>query len=106
MSDRHVLSALTASTLALLVCMASGAALLPPLVDLAARSSLHATSFGATLVVAMLLHWVFLGLAARRTRRSVVGWLSLSVLLFPIGSAAALVMLNWLDDEPMPAPAR
>ena len=106
MSDRPVLSALTASTLALLVCMASGAALLPPLVDMTVRSSLHATSFGATLAVAMVLHWVFLGLAARRTRRSVAGWVSLSVLLFPIGSAAALVLLSWLDDEPMPAPAR
>lgn len=106
MRDRPVLSALAVSTLALLVCMASGAALLPPLVDVAARSTLHATSFGATLVLAMAVHWIFLAIAARRMQRSIAGWVSLSVLLFPIGSAAALVLLNWLDHEPMPAPAR
>jgi hypothetical protein len=98
-------SALTAATLALLVCVASGAALLPPLVDVMVSSTLQARSFGATLVLAMLLHWVFLGIAAQRQGRHAVGWVLLSVLLFPIGSAAALVLLGWQAAQPQPEPA-
>ncbi len=98
-------SALTLATLALLVCAASGAALLPPLVDVLVRSSLHATSFGATLALAMLLHWAWLGVAARRQGRNAAGWVALSVLLFPIGSAAALVLLGWQGSQPQPEPA-
>lgn len=105
MADHHDPPALTAATLALLVCLLAGAALLPPLVDLAARSSLDGAALGTTLVAAMLAHWVCLGVAARRLGRSVAGWVSLSVLLFPIGSAAAVVLLRWLDEPPLPAAA-
>lgn len=105
MPDRRTPSALTAATLALLVCLASGAALLPPLAQVAMRSALEVAVIGATLAVAMLVHWVCLGVAARRLGRSVAGWVSLSVLLFPIGSAAALVLLSWLDEPPLPVPA-
>jgi hypothetical protein len=31
--------------------------------------------------------------------RSMAGWVALSVLLFPVGSAAALIVLSWLGDE-------
>ena len=105
MSERPTPSALTAATLALLVCMAAGAALLPPLAHVAARSTLEVAALGALLVLAMLAHWVCLGIAARQLGRSVAGWVSLSALLFPIGSAAALVLLSWLDEPPLPAPA-
>ena len=54
---------------------------------------------GVTLTGALLLHWAFLGIAARRMARSVAGWVSLSVLLFPIGSAVALILLSWFGDE-------
>lgn len=103
--DRHPPCPLTAAALALLVCLAAGAALLPPLVEVAVRSTLESVALAATLVLAMLAHWVCLGVAARRLGRSVSGWVALSVLLFPIGSAAALVLLSWLDEPPLPAPA-
>ncbi|MCL4699055.1 MAG: hypothetical protein KJ023_18710, partial [Burkholderiaceae bacterium] len=51
------------------------------------------------LATALLLHWVFLAIAARRLRRSVAGWLALAVVLFPIGGAAALILLGWFSGE-------
>ena len=57
---------------------------------------------GLAIALAMPLHWVFLGIAARRLGRSVAGWVGLSVLLFPVGSAAALILLAWGLTEPGP----
>jgi hypothetical protein len=53
----------------------------------------------------LLLHWVFVGIAAHRMARSVALWVGFSALLFPIGSVAALVLLAWLHDEAEPAHA-
>jgi hypothetical protein len=64
------------------------------------------------LATATLLHWVFLGIAARRLERSVPGWVAMGVLLFPIGGATALILFGWFDEEargprrvPSPAPS-
>lgn len=91
--------ALTASTLALVVAVGCIAAFLPPLLERTIATPLRATAAGLCLACAMLLHWVFLGIAARRMRRSVAGWVALAVFLFPVGSAAALILLSWLGDE-------
>lgn len=91
--------ALTASTLALVVAVGCLALFLPPLLDRTVATPLRATAAGLSLACAVLLHWVFLGIAARRMRRSVAGWVALAVFLFPVGSAAALILLGWLGDE-------
>ena len=56
-------------------------------------------------LLALPLHWVFLGLAVHRLGRSLRGWLALAVLLFPVGGAAALILLGWMQAEPSPSPA-
>jgi protein-S-isoprenylcysteine O-methyltransferase Ste14 len=94
--------ALAASTVALLLALAAVAMFLPPLRDTLIDSPLRATVVGLTLACALLLHWVFLAIGARRMARSVAGWVSLSVLLCPVGSVAALVLLNWFSDEAHP----
>lgn len=91
--------ALSASTVALVVAVAGVALFLPPLVQATLASVLRTVATGLGLACALLLHWVFLGIAARRMQRSAVAWVGLSVLLFPVGSAAALILLNWLGDE-------
>jgi hypothetical protein len=100
--------ALTAAAVALAVAAACIALFLPPLAEHTLSSVLRIVVTGAVLAVAVALHWVFLGIAASRMRRSVAGWVGLSTLLFPIGSAAALILLGWLGDEdavvPQPAP--
>lgn len=91
--------ALGASTVALVVALACIALFLPPLLQATIGSVLRTTVTAVALACALLLHWVFLGLAARRMQRSVAAWVGLSVVLFPVGSAAALILLSWLGDE-------
>lgn len=98
--------ALTASTVALAVALGALVLFLPPLVRHTLGSVLRIVLTALALAVALLLHWVFIGIAARRMGRSLSGWVGLAVLLFPIGSVAALILLNWFTEEsPGPAPA-
>ena len=97
--------ALASSAVSLLVAGASLAMFLPPLLARTVESPLRAAFFGVTLGAGLLLHWVFLAIAARAGGRSVAGWLALSVLLCPVGSLAALVLLGWLRDEAEVHPA-
>ena len=101
--------ALTASTLALVAAVVCIAMFLPPLVERTIATPLRSVVTGVALAIALLLHWVFLAISARRMGRSAAGWVGLSVLLFPVGSAAALILLNWFSDEaraPRSVPAR
>ena len=100
------------ATLALLAALAGIAMFLPPLVQATTGSVLRSVGAGLLIALAMLSHWVFLGIAARRLNRSVAGWVGLSVGLFPVGGAAALILLAWLladeqgrADPPAPAGA-
>ncbi|ODV09918.1 MAG: hypothetical protein ABT20_09525 [Rubrivivax sp. SCN 70-15] len=103
MSETPAQRAFAASTVALVVAVASLAALLPPLSDGAAV--VRTVLIALALASAMLLHWVFLAIGAHRMQRSVAGWLALSVLLFPVGSVAALILLSWFGDEAPQSPA-
>jgi len=91
--------ALTASTVALVAAVGCIAMFLPPWVERTVATPLRAVATGVVLACAILLHWVYLGIGARRMRRSVAGWVGLSVLLFPVGSAMALILLGWFGDE-------
>lgn len=92
--------ALTASTAALVVAVACIAMFLPPLVDHTVRSVLRTVFVGLALTAGLVLHWAYLAIAAHRLGRSVAGWLALSVLLLPVGSAAALMVLGGSRAEP------
>jgi hypothetical protein len=105
MTEHTAQRALAASAFALVVCGGCVAAFLPPLHAQTLASLPRTLLFGAALAVALLLHWVYLGIGAHRLRRSVAGWTGLSVLLFPIGSVAALLLLGLLGHESSPAPA-
>ena len=99
MNERPEQRALNASTVALLVAVACIAFFLPPLARSTLSSPLRITATGLVLACSLLLHWVYLGLGARRMARSAAGWVGLSVALFPVGSAAALILLHGFSDE-------
>ena len=106
MNETPAQRALTASTLALAAALVAVAMFLPPLVERTLGSVLRIAMTGLALASAVLLHWIFLGIAASRMRRSVGGWVGFAVLLFPIGSVAALILLSWFGQEGQPgAPA-
>ena len=99
MSDSPVQRALAAATAALFVACGCLYFFLPPMVADTVDSVLRVVLLGTTLATALLLHTVFVAIAARRLNRSVIGWAALAFLLFPIGSVASLILLNWFGDE-------
>lgn len=99
MAETPAQRAIGAATASLVVAAGCIAMFLPPLGAATTASVLRSVFFGITLAAALLLHWVFVAIAARRLGRSVAGWLALSVLLFPVGSAAALILLAWFREE-------
>lgn len=109
MNPAHAKSALPAladSALALLVGCGAVAMFLPPLDASTAASWPRIVAAALAIAIALPLHWVFLGIAARRLGGSVGGWVGLSVLLFPVGGVAALILLAGLhcpSSEPAPA---
>lgn len=105
MTETSVQRALSASTLALVVACASIVAFLPPMVETTVQSVPRTVLLGSAIAAGMLLHWVFVGIAAHRLARSVAGWVSLSVVLFPIGGIAALILLGFFGDEAARQPA-
>lgn len=97
--------ALVDSALALLAACAAIAMFLPPMVGATLASLPRTLAAGLAVALAMPLHWVLLGIAARRLGRSVSGWVGLSVALFPVGSAAALILLAGLLQPPEGRPS-
>jgi hypothetical protein len=106
MAETPAQRALAAATVSLVVAAGCLALFIPPLSDVTTGSVLRTVVVSVTLSAALLLHWVFLAIAAHRLGRSVGGWVGLSVLLCPVGSAAALILLAWFREEAeAPAPA-
>jgi hypothetical protein len=97
--------ALGASTAALIVAFVAFALLLPPLASGPSESVLRTILVALALAAGLLLHWIFLAIGARRLGRSAAGWVTLSVVLCPLGSIVALVLLAWLRAETDAAPA-
>lgn len=91
--------ALAASTIALVVAVAALLLFLPPFFERFLASVAHVVGTALVLATALLLHWIFLAIGARRMGRAVTVWLILAVLLFPVGGAAALILLSWFGDE-------
>jgi len=99
--------ALTDASLALVAATVSAALFVPPLLSATLASPLRLAAAALALAVALPLHWLWLGRGVRRMGRSVRGWLALA-LLFPMGGAAALLLLMGFLDEPgaQPLPVR
>lgn len=98
--------AIADSALALVAACAAIAMFLPPMVVHTVGSVPRVVALGLGLALAVLMHWALLLIALRRMGRPAVGWMAMSVLLFPVGSAAALMLLGWmLHDEPAPLAA-
>jgi uncharacterized membrane protein len=98
--------ALAASTVALGVALACVLAFTPSLWARYLGTPLRLVGVSLVLVAAVILHWGFLALGVRRLGRPLRGWLALAVLLFPIGGAAALMLLMRMGDETLePQPA-
>jgi hypothetical protein len=104
MPEKTARQSLAASTIALLATLACVAMFLPPLVDHTTASVLRIVLLGTGITVGLFAHWIYLGRAASRLQRSVFGWVLLAVVLFPLGGAAALLLLSSAADAGEPTP--
>jgi predicted ABC-type exoprotein transport system permease subunit len=106
MNMKSARRALADSTLALIAACAAIAMFLPPMLTATVASVPRTVAVALVIALALPLHWILLGIAARRMDRSVAAWVGGAVLLFPVGGAAALILLSWLlDEEPQGLPA-
>lgn len=103
--DRQASSALSASAVALLLCGAGVMMFLPPLVDETVASLPRTALFGLVIAASLVLHFVFLAIAAQREGRSPVRWVTPALLVPVIGSIVALVLLAWFENEARAAAA-
>jgi drug/metabolite transporter (DMT)-like permease len=97
--------ALNASTVTLLAAVGCLLLYMPPFAGRFLDGAAYLAGNGLVLATALLLHWVFLAIGVRRMGRSTTGWVALAVLLFPVGGAAALILLTWFSDESEAAPS-
>ena len=98
MPETRAQTAFAASTLALILALVCLAQFLPPFAAQTLASTARTVLAALALGAAVLAHWVCLGVAARRAGHSVGFWVGgMAVLLFPLGGAAALVLLAWVS---------
>ena len=106
MNTKSARRTLADSTLALIAACAGIAMFLPPMLSSTVASVPRTVAVALVIALALPLHWILLGIAAKRMGRSVGTWVGVAVLLFPGGGAAALILVNWLlDEEPQGLPA-
>lgn len=105
LSAKTAQHALVDGALALLAACTAIAMFLPPMMDGTLASLPRSLAAGLTIALTVPLHWVFVGIAARRLGRPIAGWVGMAVLLFPVGGAAALILLAGLLREAAPRPA-
>lgn len=88
-------SAVSAASAALLVlCLAVGA-FLPPLNATVTASVPLTVALSLAIACSLILHLIFVGIAARSLGRSRALWTALALFTLPIGSIVGIVMFEW-----------
>ncbi|MGI9027055.1 MAG: hypothetical protein ACR2GP_16045 [Burkholderiaceae bacterium] len=90
-----------ASITAFVVAFLAIACFIPPLSRYVGshQNALIAAALGITIGVAYCAHFIFLGMTVAHMHRSVIGWLALAILLGPLGSILAFVVLGFRGAE-------
>lgn len=87
-----------------LVCWIIGVAcFLPPLIQHTLQSVLLIIAAGIGIFVSMVLHLIFIGMAARRLGRSPAVWVSVALFGFPLASIIGLILFEWFSENQAPA---
>lgn len=99
MSLERAQPAIAGAAVSLIAFGAGVAAFMPPWNAHTLASPLMATLAGIAIAVALLLHLIFVGIAARRVQRNPTMWVVLALLTLPIGSIVGLVLFEFFDAE-------
>jgi uncharacterized membrane protein len=88
-----------AATLSLIAFAGCIVPFFPPFLERTLASVLLIVVLGLCLTVALVLHVVFVAIAARQARRSAALWVILTVLFFPVGSIVGLILFEWYHRD-------
>jgi hypothetical protein len=83
-----------------LLCFAAGVgAFLPPFNHYVLDFIPLIVLTGLAIAVSLVLHLVFIGIAASRLGRSATRWVIIAVVGFPIASIVGLILFEWFSEE-------
>lgn len=91
--------AVASAGVALAVFAACVAAFFPPFNERFLGSPLIVTLLGLAIATSLVLHLVYVGIAARRLRRSPLRWVAGALIGFPIVSLVAYALFEWQRSE-------
>ena len=109
MSNQPAARALGGAAASLLAFGACLYMFLPPTVNETTASVPKTVLFGIAMACSIVLHLVFVGIAAQRLHRRAWMWVLIALIGFPVSSIVGLVMLGFFDEEraaAAPAPTR
>ncbi len=90
---------IAAAAVSLFAACAFVAALAPPLNRYTLDSVPLVVVLGVGIAVSVVLHLIFIGMAARRLGRSAALWVTVALLLLPLASIVGLILFEWFSDE-------
>ncbi|RZT11386.1 hypothetical protein SAMN05216319_0133 [Duganella sp. CF402] len=97
---------IAAAAVTLVLLIVSIASFLPPLFEkYTSQSVLFIIAAGISTCVCLVLHFVFIGIAAKRLGRAPLLWVLLALFTFPIGSIIGLILFEWFSQEQKQASA-
>jgi hypothetical protein len=91
--------AVASAAVSLLVFVFCVGAFVPPFSEHTLSSIPMTIAFGIAIAVSFVLHVAFVGIAAHRAGRSATLWAVLTIVLFPIGSIAGLILFEWFNPQ-------
>ena len=103
MQIAHAKQAIAAAAVTLVCWIIGVACFLPPLIQHTLQSVLLIIAAGIGIFVSMVLHLIFIGMAARRLGRSPAVWVSVTLFGFPVASIIGLILFEWFSENQAPA---
>lgn len=91
---------IAAAAVTLVLWIFGVASFMPPLFQrYTSQSVLYIIGAGITIFVCMVLHLVFIGIAAKRLGRSPLLWVLLTLCTLPLGSIIGLILFEWFSEQ-------
>jgi hypothetical protein len=96
---------IAAAAVTLVVWVICVAAFLPPLNTHITGSVPLVIIAGLGIAVSLVLHLIFIGMAASRLGRSVVLWVIVALCFLPVASIVGLILFEWFSEQEKEASA-
>ena len=103
MQADRVQQPIAAAAVTLVLWMLAVASFLPPLFRYTSQSVLLIISAGIAIFVCLVLHLIFIGIAASRLGRSPVLWVIITLCTMPLLSIIGLILFEWFSEHDKPA---